>query len=609
MNYRLLAADEIELLERRGSSCADWTAVEVAEGFDAECVRNCRFSGKIRLGAFKAVHRLEGGLEMHSGLSNASLNNVVVGNDVLVSNVSGYISDYEIGEGAVIMGCGFIFTRSSSVFGCGTEVSVLDETGSRMVRIFPGLSSQLAWLAAFDRRPSFQDALGKMIDGIVTSARSDYGHIGSGTVINGAGVVDSVNFGDRVSVCGALSIKNGTVASGCVIGSGVILKDFIMSSYSRVDSSSRISDTFIGEAVVIDSHFSSQNSLIFSNCHFENGEICAAFAGPHTVAHHKSILLIGGLYSFFNAGSGANHSNHLYSLGPKHFGILERGCKLGSDAYIMLPARVGAYSLVIGRHHRHRDSSAFPFSYIIEKKGHTYCMPGAVLSGVGLFRDVAKWPKRDRRPGGVGTDRVIYDLFTPGICDTMIRARKLLQRVSDGDTGIIEGFRVDALDKGDYVIDGMYFTPDSILKGIRYYSLAIAKALGDCAASLSAEAVAQSADLSSWTDVSGLVAPEESVREIADAVAGCRVVSIEEIEKMFGALYEDYPMYKASWAALRMKQYGIGMQEALSGREEAVSQFNEMIAASAKRDLALAGMFGGESETPDDSEYSCYYMS
>jgi hypothetical protein len=40
-------------------------------------------------------------------------------------------------------------------------------------------------------------------------------------------------------------------------------------------------------------------------------------------------LLLAGLFSFFNAGSGTNQSNHLYKLGPVHQGVLERGCKTG----------------------------------------------------------------------------------------------------------------------------------------------------------------------------------------------------------------------------------------------------------------------------------------
>jgi len=66
------------------------------------------------------------------------------------------------------------------------------------------------------------------------------------------------------------------------------------------------------------------------------------------VTHHKSTLLIASQFSFMNAGSGSNQSNHMYKLGPIHQGIMERGAKTSSDSYILWPARIGAFSLCYG---------------------------------------------------------------------------------------------------------------------------------------------------------------------------------------------------------------------------------------------------------------------
>ena len=46
------------------------------------------------------------------------------------------------------------------------------------------------------------------------------------------------------------------------------------------------------------------------------------------MTHHKSTLLIAGMFSFMNAGSGSNQSNHMYKLGPIHQGAMERGAKI-----------------------------------------------------------------------------------------------------------------------------------------------------------------------------------------------------------------------------------------------------------------------------------------
>jgi hypothetical protein len=127
--------------------------------------------------------------------------------------------------------------------------------------------------------------------------------------------------------------------------------------------------------------------LFFSNCQGENGEACALFAGPYTVTHHKSTLLIAGMFSFMNAGSGSNQSNHMYKLGPIHQGIVERGAKTTSDSYVLWPAKVGPYSLILGRHYKHSDTSNLPSSYLIENDNTTYIAPGVNLRSVGTIRD------------------------------------------------------------------------------------------------------------------------------------------------------------------------------------------------------------------------------
>ncbi len=110
-------------------------------------------------------------------------------------------------------------------------------------------------------------------------------------------------------------------------------RDFVASLGAKIGGSSIIERCFIGQSCHIDHLFSAHDSLIFANCNLENGEACAIFAGPFTVSSHKSSLLIAGHFSFLNAGSGSNQSNHLYKLGPIHQGVVERGSKTSSDSY------------------------------------------------------------------------------------------------------------------------------------------------------------------------------------------------------------------------------------------------------------------------------------
>ena len=121
------------------------------------------------------------------------------------------------------------------------------------------------------------------------------------------------------------------------VGSGVDADNFIIED-GKVSSGCIIRNCYIGQGAELEKGFTAHDSLFFANCSFENGEACAVLAGPYTVSMHKGTLLIGCQTAFMNAGSSTNQSNHMYKLGPVHWGVLERGVKTSSGAYIMFGA-------------------------------------------------------------------------------------------------------------------------------------------------------------------------------------------------------------------------------------------------------------------------------
>ena len=60
--FRLLSPEEIEMLKSRSCAAEDWNRILVAEGFSARYVRNVRFSGDVRLGAFRKDFAMPGGI-------------------------------------------------------------------------------------------------------------------------------------------------------------------------------------------------------------------------------------------------------------------------------------------------------------------------------------------------------------------------------------------------------------------------------------------------------------------------------------------------------------------------------------------------------------------
>ena len=103
MNHlRNLRPDEIATLRSQACRADDWNQVWVPEVFDIEYVNHVRFSGVVRLGAFRKVFTLPGGLVKHSGLRHVTLHNCTLGDNVLIENVQNYIANYRIGDDCFI---------------------------------------------------------------------------------------------------------------------------------------------------------------------------------------------------------------------------------------------------------------------------------------------------------------------------------------------------------------------------------------------------------------------------------------------------------------------------------------------------------------------------
>ena len=561
--YRKLTGIEIAALKSQMCSASDWTSIEVAEDFSPEHIFHSRFSGNIRLGAFHKEFELAGGMKKHSGLYHVTLHNVSIGDDCCIENVKNYIANYQIGDNVFIENVDIILTDCRSSFGNGVEVAVLNETGGREVMIYDRLSAQTAYIMALYRhRPEMIVQLRETIGRYVESISSSVGRIGSDVVIADAGYIKNVKIGDWCKIEGASRLKNGSINSTAEapvhVGVNVIGDDFIISSGASVEDGVTFSRCFIGQACHLGHNYSASDSLFFGNCQGENGEACAIFAGPFTVTHHKSTLLIAGMFSFMNAGSGSNQSNHMYKLGPIHQGIMERGAKTSSDSYILWPAKVGAFSLVMGRHVSHQDTSDFPFSYLIEQQNTSYIMPGANLKSVGTIRDAKKWPGRDKREGSDRLDQINYNLLSPYVIQKMLNGVKVLKGLQ-----AVSGENSDS-----YSYQSGKIKRSSLINGLRYYGMAIDKFLGNslitrimksefhdiCSLrdALTPSAAYGDGD---WVDISGMIAPKKAVSDLLDDIQNGILTDVNEINARFADIHAAYYDYEWRWAYDVIEEY------------------------------------------------------
>ena len=168
MGYRKLTAQEIAQLEAQGCVATDWAELEVAEAFNPLYVRNTTFSGHNKIGAFGKEIALPGGLQIHSGIYNATIHNCEIGNDAHLYNVHNYIANYHIGDNTCIENVNAILVDGKTMFGNGVRVPVMNEGGGREIPIFNELSASLAYiLTLYRHRPKMIHELESQIDAYV----------------------------------------------------------------------------------------------------------------------------------------------------------------------------------------------------------------------------------------------------------------------------------------------------------------------------------------------------------------------------------------------------------------------------------------------------------
>lgn len=607
--YNKLTAEQIAVLEAQSCRCSDWSQVQVASDFNPKYVRNVNFSGQVRLGSFNKVFTLAGGIQKHSGVYHATLHNVVVGDDCMIEHVRNYIANYVIGEGAYIENVTDLITYGESSFGNGVKVDVLNETGGREVYIHDHLTSHEAYIMSLYRHdPRITESLKGLVDKYVAQVTASFGTIGSNVEIMDAMHIVNVRIGDCARIKGASRLRNGTILSRpeapSFVGVNVIADDFIIGTGSEVADGVMLTRCFVGQACTLGHAYSASDSLFFSNCQEENGEACALFAGPYTVTHHKSTLLIAGMFSFMNAGSGSNQSNHMYKLGPIHQGIMERGAKTTSDSYILWPAKIGAFSLVMGRHVSNLDTTDMPFSYLIEQQGVSYIVPGVNLKSVGTIRDVKKWPKRDKRTDPDKMDQINFNLLSPYTIQKMFNGIEAMNKLKEAS-----GHRAD-----NYYYKKAIIRNAALFKGIHYYETAITKFLGNSLisrienADVSTDeklravlAPSTSTGRGGWVDISGLIAPASEIEALCSDLVDGKLADVTELRGRFAQIHENYYEYEWTWAYDAFKSFfdvdlsQITRKQAAGVVKEwknAVVGLDKLIYDDARKEFALTSMTG-----------------
>jgi len=623
--YRLLSQEEQKKLQINNCTSESWDTVYVKDPFDPTRIKSVGFSGKIYLGTFTKTITLKSGMKMPCGIYEAELHNVKIGDNVLIKKINHHIANYDIGNDTIIINTEIISVDEETSFGNGVEAVVINEGGGREIPIYDTLSAHTAYLIALYRhRDKLITNLKQMIKRYTAGKTANHGTIGSHVHINNCQILRNVQIDSYAVLEGVGELYNGTIRS-CVedpayVGINVIAKNFIICEGGSVSENTIIDRCFVGQATQLSKQYSAENSVFFANCGGYHGEACSIFAGPYTVTHHKSTLLIACLVSFLNAGSGSNQSNHMYKLGPKHQGIIERGSKTASNSFMLWPMKVGAFTLIMGRHYGNSDTTEFPFSYLIEHDGESLLIPAINLRSIGTIRDSRKWPKRDNRKAPVKFDHLNFHLLSPFTIKNIIAGQNKLRDIK----------KQAGHSTQTYYYNGVKIRRSALEKGIEIYEIAITRYLGNIVVNflrthdfktvaelksiLTPEPFAASGR-GAWLDVVGLITPKDELEKIIHDVEQGTIRTTQELDTRFSDINEHFEQYELAWVMHMIeKKYGLSLQQftqknfinIIAKWIKAVAVLDDMRCSDAEKEFAQTARVGyalNDGETERDAEY------
>ena len=601
---------QIEQLTAQGCTAEDWSRISLDGRADLSRLRNVHFRGTVSVGANDAAVTVDG-VDLPCGIYDATVADCAVGAQVRIARVGSVVARYDIGDGVVIQDVAALTADAGSTFGAGTDVETVNEGGGRVVRLVPELSAQSAYLQVFrGHSEALRTALARLVNAAVAAARRERGEVGANARVLHCGVIRNVLIGPHAVVRGPSLLDAGTILSCAehptVVGEAVQAKHFIIAEGASVTGGALLEKAYVGQACRLGKQFSAENSVFFANCEGFHGEAVSIFAGPYTVTHHKSTLLIAASFSFYNAGSGTNQSNHMYKLGPVHQGVFERGSKTGSFSYVLHETHIGPFSVVIGKHYSNINTPDLPFAYIHESDGQSAIIPGMNLVSVGTVRDGEKWPKRDGRKVAVRRDLISFAVFSPFTVEKMRAGRAILLRLHESTPQ----------EKASVQYGGVFIKRLLLRKCARYYAQGVTRYLighvldriEDASPATTWDAVQQALrsgdtlhDPFSWTDVGGLLMPTERLRALEDDIVAGTVGSLHELGARLSTIAGEFAQDEWSYVcAAFAAEYGYTpdamtreqAQDMLSAYDEASAALHSAIVDDSKKEFAAFARIG-----------------
>jgi hypothetical protein len=197
----------------------------------------------------------------------------------------------------------------------------------------------------------------------------------------------------------------------------------------------------------------------------------------------------------------------------------------------------------------HPDMRCLPFAYLLAYGETMYIVPGRNITTVGLYRDIKKWPKRDKRAASCRKSVINFDWLSPFTVGEIVQGKKILENLRQAG-----GKNVSSYNFQEYIINA-----SSLKKGIKYYDIALRIYMGAVLKRAikggflgKPESTVGEGD---WNDLSGLLLPASEEQRLIDDIKNGTIESVQEILDRFNDIDAHYREYQWVWTYKTILDY------------------------------------------------------
>jgi NDP-sugar pyrophosphorylase family protein len=439
---RALYQEEILRLENLGNTAEDWSRVRVGHGFDWRRVQHSSFHGDVILGGFTRQVQIAEGLQLPAGIYHSTLANCVIGNDTLIRDVK-LLTNYVVGESALLLNCGQIVCEFETAFGNGVLLPLGIESGGRDVQVYAEIDIDVAATMARSRsRGDLLKAYARAVEEYTAEAASTRGIIERGVFLCNTPALRNTYVGPGAIIDGPTLIADSTLLSSekepVCIESGACVTRSLLQWGSGVTTLALVDRSVLTEHSHVERHGKVTNSILGPNTTVGEGEVTACLVGPFVGFHHQA-LLIATLWpeGKGNVAAGANvGSNHTTKAPDQEFWPGE-GLFLGLGVNIKFPSDFSQapYSVIASGVTTLPQKATFPFSLVNApacapanlSPAYNEILPGWVLAQnlYALKRNEKKYQARNQARRTTFT----FEVFRPDTIDLVRDACSRLEAI------------------------------------------------------------------------------------------------------------------------------------------------------------------------------------